>query len=80
MKTGEKVHQELEKRKDSTSEGEKRKKVHWKSRKQEKKYIRELKNGKIVHQRAEKRKKDASEEPKTGEVVHENRRKSTSGA
>ena len=61
MKTGEKVHQELEKRKDSTSEGEKRKKVHWKSRKQEKKYIRSLKTGKIVHQGVEKTEKDTSE-------------------
>lgn len=56
------------------------KRLHMK-RKQEKKYIRELKNGKIVHLGA-KNGKNASEEPKTGEKVHqelEKRKDSTSG-
>ena len=61
MKTGEKVHQELEKRKDSTSGGEKRKKGASEG----------LKTGEKVHQEPEKRKKGASEEPKTGEQVHQ---------
>ena len=61
MKTGEKVHQELEKRKDSTSGGEKRKKGA----------SEEPKTGEKVHQRVEKRKKGASETQKTGELVHQ---------
>ena len=58
---GEKVHQRVEKRKDSTSGGEKRKKGA----------SEEPKTGEVVHQEPEKRKKGASEEPKTGEQVHQ---------
>ena len=51
MKPGEKVHQELEKRKDSTSGGEKRKKGA----------SEEPKTGEKVHQELEKRKDSTSE-------------------
>ena len=54
MKTGEIVHQRVEKRKDSTSGGEKRKKMHRKSRKQENWY---MKTGEKVRQELEKMKK-----------------------
>ena len=51
MKTGEKVRQELEKREDSTSGGEKRKKGA----------SEEPKTGEKVHQELEKRKDSTSE-------------------
>ena len=51
MKTGEKVHQMVEKRKDSTSEGEKRKKDASEG----------SKTGEKVHQELEKRNDSTSE-------------------